>query len=275
MEILLQILWCGLNTLFYFAAKCVKILPCERTQERRKNMHRFFAERSGPDTAVLSKEESTHALRVLRMNEGDACQAILEGELYAAQIAQAGETVVLSLMGKLPTTEAAVRITLYQGLPKGDKMEFILQKCTEIGVYRFVPVLFSRCVVKWDKKDNEKKLPRWQRIVQEAAKQSGRAVMPEVEAPITVKELMERMASHGQVLVPWEEEKGNGIRKKWQGVRDVAIVIGPEGGMDEKEVAAMQEMGAAAVTLGPRILRTETAGMAAAVSLFTLSGDME
>lgn len=238
-------------------------------------MHRFFAERSGPDTAVLSKEESTHALRVLRMNEGDACQAILEGELYAAQIAQAGETVVLSLMGKLPTTEAAVRITLYQGLPKGDKMEFILQKCTEIGVYRFVPVLFSRCVVKWDKKDNEKKLPRWQRIVQEAAKQSGRAVMPEVEAPITVKELMERMASHGQVLVPWEEEKGNGIRKKWQGVRDVAIVIGPEGGMDEKEVAAMQEMGAAAVTLGPRILRTETAGMAAAVSLFTLSGDME
>lgn len=238
-------------------------------------MHRFFAERSGPDTAVLSKEESAHALRVLRMNEGDACQAILAGELYAAQIAQAGETVVLSLMGKLPTTEAAVRITLYQGLPKGDKMEFILQKCTEIGVCRFVPVLFSRCVVKWDKKDNEKKLPRWQRIVQEAAKQSGRALMPEVEAPITVKELMERMADHGQVLVPWEEEKGNGIRKKWQGAQDVAIVIGPEGGMDEKEVAAMQEMGAAAVTLGPRILRTETAGMAAAVSLFTLSGDME
>ena len=238
-------------------------------------MHRFFAERIGADTAVLSKEESAHALRVLRMNEGDACQAILEGELFAAQILEAGESVILRLGDKLPTTEAAVRITLYQGLPKGDKMEFILQKCTEIGVHRFVPVLFSRCVVKWDKKDNEKKLPRWQRIVQEAAKQSGRALMPEVEAPITVKELMERMAVHGQVLVPWEEEKGNGIRKKWQGARDVAIVIGPEGGMDEKEVTAMQEVGAAAVTLGPRILRTETAGMAAAVSLLTLSGDME
>lgn len=238
-------------------------------------MHRFFAERTGPDTAVLSKEESTHALRVLRMNAGDACQAILEGELYAAQIQEAKEPVTLFLGDKLPTTEAAVRITLYQGLPKGDKMEFILQKCTEIGVHRFVPVLFSRCVVKWDKKDNEKKLPRWQRIVQEAAKQSGRAAVPEVEAPITLKQLFSRVESHGQVLVPWEEEKGNGIRKKWRSAQDVAIVIGPEGGMDEKEVTALQEMGAAAVTLGPRILRTETAGMAAAVSLLTLSGDME
>ncbi len=238
-------------------------------------MHRFFAERTGPDTAVLSKEESAHALRVLRMSAGDACQAILDGELYAAQIQDANEPVTLFLAEKLPTTEAAVRITLYQGLPKGDKMEFILQKCTEIGVHRFVPVLFGRCVVKWDKKDNEKKLPRWQRIVQEAAKQSGRAVMPEVEAPITLKELFNRVESHDQVLVPWEEEKGNGIRKKWQGAQDVAIVIGPEGGMDEKEVAVLQEKGAAAVTLGPRILRTETAGMAAAVSLLTLSGDME
>lgn len=238
-------------------------------------MHRFFAERTGPDTAVLSKEESAHALRVLRMNTGDACQAILEGELYAAQIQDVTEAVTLTLLDKLPTTEAAVRITLYQGLPKGDKMEFILQKCTEIGVHRFVPVLFGRCVVKWDKKDNEKKLPRWQRIVQEAAKQSGRALMPEVEAPITVKELLGRLESHGQVFVPWEEEKGNGIRKYWQNARDVAIVIGPEGGMDEKEVSAMQKTGAVAVTLGPRILRTETAGMAAAVSLLTLSGDME
>lgn len=238
-------------------------------------MHRFFAERTGPDTAVLSKDESTHALRVLRMNEGDACQAILDGEIFAARIREAAEPVTLTLGDRLPTTEAAVRITLYQGLPKGDKIEFILQKCTEIGVHRFVPVVFSRCVVKWDQKDNQKKLPRWQRIVQEAAKQSGRALMPEVEAPITVKELLSRLDAHSQVLVPWEEEKGNGIRKKWQGALDVAIVIGPEGGMDEKEVAAMQEKGAAAVTLGPRILRTETAGMAAAVSLLTLSGDME
>ncbi len=238
-------------------------------------MHRFFAERVDEKEALLSKEESQHALKVLRMAEGDACQALLEGEIYAARIAGCGEQVLLSLGEKLPSPEADVRITLYQGLPKGDKMEYILQKCTEVGVDRFVPVLFSRCVVKWEKKDNEKKLPRWQRIVMEAAKQSGRAKVPVVEAPVSVEELCRRMEGHEKVLIPWEEEKGNGIRRFWQGEKDVAIVIGPEGGMDEKEVEKMKGAAAVSVTLGPRILRTETAGLAAAVSLLTLSGDME
>lgn len=238
-------------------------------------MHRFFAERVNEKEALLSKEESQHALKVLRMAQGDACQALLEGEIYAASIAACGENVLLSLGEKLPSPEADVRITLYQGLPKGDKMEYILQKCTEVGVDRFVPVLFSRCVVKWEKKDNEKKLPRWQRIVLEAAKQSGRARVPQVDAPVTVEELCRRMAGHEKVLIPWEEEKGNGIRRFWQGEKDVAIVIGPEGGMDEKEVEKMKGAAAVPVTLGPRILRTETAGLAAAVSLLTISGDME
>lgn len=238
-------------------------------------MHRFMARRMDENTAVLSREESQHSLKVLRMQAGDACQALLDGDIYAAEIAETEPAVVLRLLEKLPSTEAAVRITLYQGLPKGDKMEYILQKCTEIGVHRFVPVLFSRCVVKWDKKDNEKKLPRWQRIVGEAAKQSGRAEMPMVMEPIPVEALCRQIVQHEKVLIPWEEEKGNGIRKFWLGERDVAIVIGPEGGMDEKEVEKMKAAGAVPVTLGPRILRTETAGMAAAVSLLTLSGDME
>ena len=109
----------------------------------------------------------------------------------------------------------------------------------------------------------------------EAAKQSGRALVPEVESPISFQELLRRIPSHEAVLIPWEEERGNGIRKKWLGEKDVAIIIGPEGGMDEKEVARMAELSARPVTLGPRILRTETAGLAAACALFTLSGDME
>ena len=145
-------------------------------------MHRFFARRLDDRRAVLSPEESQHALRVLRMAQGDACQAILEGNLFAAAIEQAADEVVLLLGEQLPSPEAGVRITLYQGLPKGDKMEYILQKCTELGVHRFVPVAFSRCVVKWDKKDDQKKLPRWQRIALEAAKQSGRALVPEVRS---------------------------------------------------------------------------------------------
>lgn len=238
-------------------------------------MHRFFARKLGEKEAILSREESQHALRVLRMEKGDPCQAILDGSIFAAEILDTQEQVTLLLGEKLPSPEASVRITLYQGLPKGDKMEYILQKCTEVGVDRFVPVLFSRCVVKWEKKDNEKKLPRWQRIVLEAAKQSGRARVPQVDAPVTVEELCRRMAGHEKVLIPWEEEKGNGIRRFWQGEKDVAIVIGPEGGMDEKEVEKMKGAAAVPVTLGPRILRTETAGLAAAVSLLTISGDME
>lgn len=238
-------------------------------------MHRFFAERMDEHLAKMNKEESLHAQKVLRMAQGDVCQAILEGSLYAAHIAQTGEEVLLELEEMLPSPEPSVRITLYQGLPKGDKMEYILQKCTEMGVHRFVPVTFSRCVVKWEKKDTDKKLPRWQRIALEAAKQSGRALVPQVEAPISLKEMLSRIPGHEKTLIPWEEERGNGIRKKWQGEKDVAIIIGPEGGMDEKEVAQMAALGAVPVTLGPRILRTETAGLAAACALLTLSGDME
>ncbi len=238
-------------------------------------MHRFFAHRCGDGEAYLNKEESQHAMRVLRMEKGDHCLAILEESLYDAEIQETGEQVKLRLLDKLPSPEASVRITLYQGLPKGDKMEYILQKCTEMGVCRFVPVMFSRCVVKWEKKDNEKKLPRYRRIVLEAAKQSGRAMEPQVEEPITLQELCQRVEKHEKTFIPWEEERGRGIRALWQGERDVAIVIGPEGGMDEKEVAQMVARGAVPVTLGPRTLRTETAGLAACASLLTISGDME
>ena len=239
-------------------------------------MHRFFAEKTGESRAVLSPEEAAHALRVLRMKEGDACQALLEGALYDARIDDISQgQVTLSLLEQLPSPEPSLRITLYQGLPKGDKMEWIAQKCTEAGVCRIVPVLFSRCVAKWDKKDDEKKLPRWQRIMAEAAKQSGRAIMPRMEAPITVKQLCAALPGHELSLVPWEDQMGNGIRQQWKGQRDIAIVIGPEGGMDAAEIEQMQAAGAQPVTLGPRIFRTETAGLAAAIALLALSGDME
>ena len=238
-------------------------------------MHRFYALRLDESHAALSQEEASHALKVLRLREGDECQALMEGEIYAAVLEKTEPEVILQLGEKLPSPEAQVKVTLYQGLPKGDKMEFITQKCTEGGVYAITPVLFSRCVVKWEKKDNEKKLPRWQRIAQEAGKQSGRAITPEIHAPLTLKELCGEIKKHELALVPWEEEKGNGIRKNWQGQKDVAIVIGPEGGMSEEEIALLKEAGAVPVTLGPRILRTETAGMAALFSLLTLSGDME
>ena len=238
-------------------------------------MHRFYALRLDESHAALSQEEASHALKVLRLREGDECQALMEGEIYAAVLEKTEPEVILQLGEKLPSPEAGVKVTLYQGLPKGDKMEFITQKCTEGGVYAITPVLFSRCVVKWEKKDNEKKLPRWQRIAAEAAKQSCRAMVPEIGEPVTVKQLCQELQQYDLALVPWEEHKGNGIAKNYQGQKRVAIVIGPEGGMSPEEIEMMKQANARPVTLGPRIFRTETAGLAALISLLTISGDME
>lgn len=238
-------------------------------------MHRFFAERLDGGRAVLPPGEETHALRVLRMRRGDACQALLEGGVFAADILETEPRVILKLGEALPSPEPSVRVTLYQGVPKGEKMDYIAQKCTEAGVYRIVPVDFSRCVARWDGKDAAKKQARFQRIAAEAAKQSGRAMTPEIGLPITVRQLCETLKQHDLVLVPWEEERGNGIRANWREQKNVAVVIGPEGGITPEEIERMKASGAVPVTLGPRIFRTETAGLAALISLLTLSGDME
>ena len=238
-------------------------------------MHRFFAERLDESTAWLLPEEEAHALRVLRLRPGDACQALLEGQVYAATIREISPRVTLTLTNALPSPEPTVSITLYQGIPKGEKMDYIAQKCTEAGVCRIVPVTFSRCVTNWDGKDTAKKQARFRRIAAEAAKQSGRAVTPEVSLPLSFGELCEQVSVHGLILVPWEEEHGNGIRANWRGEKDVAIIIGPEGGMSPEEIDRLKAAGAKPVTLGPRIFRTETAGLASVISLLTLSGDME
>ena len=238
-------------------------------------MHRFFAERLDENSAALLPEEENHALRVLRLNAGDACQALLEGSVYAAVIRETGPRVVLTLGDALPSPEPSVRLTLYQGIPKGDKMDYIVQKCTEAGVSRIVPVELSRCVARWEGKDAAKKQVRYQRIAAEAAKQSGRAVVPEITLPISLNAMRAELGKHALILVPWEEEHGNGIRANWQGEKDAAIVIGPEGGISPEEIKQLAEAGARPVTLGPRIFRTETAGLAAIISLLTLSGDME
>lgn len=237
-------------------------------------MHRFFVDPPSGGVAALSPDEAAHALRVLRLKSGDSCQAIWDGRLFAAEIAAVSPTVTLRLGAELPSPEPSVSVTLYQGLPKGDKMEYIVQKCTEAGVCRIVPVLFSRCVAQWDGKDTGKKLPRWQRIAAEAAKQAGRAVVPEVLPPVTPAQLTRRLQDEALALVPWEEQAGNGAAAQWRGQKRVAVVIGPEGGIAPAEIALLQEAGAVPVTLGPRIFRTETAGLAAIISLFTVSGDM-
>lgn len=238
-------------------------------------MHRFFAEPAGDGRAQLPPEEASHALRVLRLTAGDTCQALMDGQVFDAVLEETSPRVLLRLGAAQPSPEPSVRVTLYQGIPKGDKMDYIVQKCTEAGIYRIVPVAFSRCVAKWDWKDAAKKQARFQRIAAEAAKQSGRAWAPPVDLPLSLDGLCRALPGHELALVPWEEQRGRGIRSQWTDQRDVALVIGPEGGISAEEISALQEAGAIPVTLGKRIFRTETAGLAALISLLTWTGDME
>ena len=245
-------------------------------------MHRFFTDDAGVanGSAHLEASDARHALKVLRLAKGDEVVLMDGRRLYQAVIADtAGEMVRCDVTRELPSPEPGLRVTLYQGLPKADKLEWIVQKCTEAGVAQIVPVSLSRCVSQIaGGKDAQKKQERWQRIAREAAKQSGRAVVPAVALPLSFETMLARLSSHKLVLVPWEEAQGRGpaaIYKNHAGALDIAVIIGPEGGICSAEIERLKATGAVPITLGKRIFRTETAGLAAAIALFALWGDME
>lgn len=172
-------------------------------------MHRFFADERGIQggMAYLEAEDARHALRVLRLDVGAQVQLFADGQAYAASICQTGpDGVAVRVLEKLKSPEASLRVTLYQGVPKGDKMDYIVQKCTEAGVCRIVPVEMPRCVAHLDGKD-DKKLARWNRIAREAAKQAFRPVTPEVAAPIDLNALCRALPGHQLALVPWEDAR--------------------------------------------------------------------
>ena len=238
-------------------------------------MHRFFAERTGENCVRLLPEEARHALTVLRLKEGDAVQIILEERLYDAEILSVQDGVWAELGDALPSPEPFVRVTLVQGLPKADKMDWIVQKCTEAGVYAVMPAEMPRCVVRLNGKDGAKKAERWQKIAAEAAKQSGRARAPAVTAPAALEKVLSAMPKDALLLVPWEEEKAFPLRRaaaEHPDAKDIFLVIGPEGGMGEEEIAFLKSKGAVPVTMGPRIFRTETAAVAAVLLTLSVSG---
>ena len=232
-------------------------------------MHRFYADGLGKigSLVTLSEEDARHASRVLRMQPGDAAELFLDGRRFSAEIAEmTADGVTARLISELPSTEAKLRITLYQGLPKAEKMELIVQKAVELGAARVVPVAMSRCVVQLSAKDGAKKQERWQKIAREACKQSGRCQMMAVDAPIAFPALL------------WEDARGYSLtafHREHPEISDLAIVIGPEGGMSADEIARMKDCGCQSVTLGARILRTETAGLCALSALFCLYGELE
>lgn len=240
-------------------------------------MHRFFADENGvtDGSARLETEDAQHALRVLRLKAGDEIHLFASGRAYAAQITDIAGGVTVRVQGELPSPEPTLRVTLYQGVPKGDRMDYIVQKCTEAGVHAIVPVNMPRSVARLDAHD-DKKLARWNRIAREAAKQAFRSHVPQVLQPIGMQQLCERMQAHQLTLVPWEDARDGAIRNVVTAkTLDLALVIGPEGGMGENEVEQLMAAGAKTVTLGPRIFRTETAGLAALIAAMTVTGNLE
>ena len=213
----------------------------------------------------LFGEDEKHIKTVLRAREGEEitlCDG--EGMDYQCRIASLERGVLLDILSKeVCETEPKVKITLYQGLPKADKMELIIQKCVELGVDRIVAVSTERTIVKLDKKE-AKKLERWQKIAEAAAKQSGRGKIPEIgQQVLKFKEAVAEAKELDGAIIPYEKEEETGIRQFVQGFKgeSIGVFIGPEGGFAEEEIALAQDNGIRPITLGKRILRTETAGM--------------
>ena len=173
-------------------------------------------------------------------------------------------TILKEVVG---SAEGKVSITIYQGLPKADKMELIIQKGTELGVKEFIPVNFKRCIVKLDSKDEAKKIERWNKIAEVASKQSGRDIVPNVGNILNLKQIVDDFEKYDLVLLCYEDEKNNLIKnelvkiKESQDAYKIAVIIGPEGGIDSEEVDFLRENGAKVVSLGSRILRTETVAL--------------
>lgn len=228
-------------------------------------MFSFFVEKIENGRVRFFEEDERHISRVLRLRDGEKIIVVNEGRRFIAEISGTFEARVLE---EIESSETKTKITLYQGLPKGDKMDLIVQKACEIGVHEIVPVLFSRCI-------SEKfKSERLNKIAREAAKQAKRSLIPEVLDLIGFEELKNRLARHELSLVAWEDEKTSRLREMIDGQRDIAIVIGPEGGLSNEEVEGLRAAGAKAVTLGSRILRTEPAPLVMTSAIFTLLGEL-
>lgn len=241
-------------------------------------MPRFFVPPfTGEETSVTG-EDGRHIARSLRMKTGDSltlCDG--EGTDYQCEITGfSGDEVWVRVLERLPShSEPTVRVTVYQGIPKGDKMDAIVQKAVELGAAEIVPVAMRRCVSRPDEKSAVKKAARWQKIADEAAKQSGRGTLPKVLAPMGFSQAVERAFADGAVLL-FYEGGGAPLREVICGeTGHISFFIGPEGGVDDSEVALLTEKGAKTATLGPRILRTETAPLAALTAIMLLTGNLE
>lgn len=244
-------------------------------------MFRYFCadDKIKNNKVIVEGGDAKHLKTILRAQAGDKISVVTESKEYIGEIETINnENIICSLIEEITTNnETTINITLCQGIPKQTKMETIIQQNVELGVKSFIPLITERTVVKLnDKAREQKKLDRWQKIAKESAKQSKRNIIPLVEPIMTVKELVEKLKTEdAEVIVPYELEDVKLLKNVLVNPKqNYYIVIGPEGGFDIKEIEMFQEIGAHIVTLGKRILRTETAGVVTAAVVMYACDEM-
>lgn len=236
-------------------------------------MPRFFVktEQIRENEITIIGEDVKHIKNVLRKQIGDNIEICNQetGITYKCEITEIKEQEIKNnIIEELLSVEDKIKVDIYQGLPKADKMELIIQKSIELGANAIIPVEMKRCVVKLDSKTESKKIERWQKIAESAAKQSGRSIVPEIRKMVKVENIAKLRSEYDSIIVCYENEKENYIKKELSRLKEldkkeirIAIVIGPEGGLEERDVEYLKQNGAVIVTLGNRILRTETVAL--------------
>ncbi len=236
-------------------------------------MRKFFVNSNqiSNNQIEIINEDVNHIKNVLRLEVGEQIK-ICDSEKIENYICEirdiSNKKITCKILEKVPSeTEGNVELHIFQGLPKADKMELIIQKGTELGASKFIPVSFKRSIVKLSGKDEIKKIERWQKIAEVASKQSMRDLIPEVGNIMNVKDICEKINDYDLVLVAYELEENNYIKQELLKIKNkkenykIAIVIGPEGGIEMQEVQCLKDSGAKIISLGKRILRTETVAL--------------
>ena len=242
-------------------------------------MHRFFIPQLYNEEMSITGVDAKHIGKVLRMQPGDKLQIVSDDGVSAlAEVTAISESTVIVRCLKVlaESHEPAVKITLAQGLAKGEKMDFIIQKAVELGAYSIVPVAMEHSVVRLDGAKADKKVERWQKIAEAAAKQSKRDIIPQVQAVQSISQMLTNNNCKTKIIAYECEDRMSlktALREAGQ-LDDLLLIIGPEGGISEGELAKTREAGTIPVSLGRRILRAETAGLVAMSAIFYETGDL-
>lgn len=237
-------------------------------------MPKFFGTVQQGNQIILKGEDARHIRQVLRMHTGEPITVTMPDQYdYQCKISMINnQQVTADIMGKYPNdAEPHTCLTLYQALPKGDKMDFIIQKSIELGVSKIVPVRTARCISRPDEKAAKKKTERWNKIAKGAAEQSGRAIIPAVTEILDFPQAVRQLSAHGASILFYEGGGSQLADFVPENSTDIGIMVGPEGGFEQSEVTHAEHAGISAATLGKRILRCETAPVAAAAILMYLT----